>query len=44
MALKVTNTLHHLSLRRGIEVLRANNFSPTYLKRRPAPDEVLTAY
>jgi len=42
IGLKVTNTLHHLSFRRGIEVLRQNNFSQTCLKRRPSPDEVIT--
>jgi len=42
IGLKVTNTLHHLSFRRGIEVLRQNNFSQVCLKRRPSPDEVLT--
>ncbi len=40
VGLKVTNTLHHLSIKSGIQVLRQNNFSPSCLKRRPAPDEV----
>ena len=40
IGLKVTNTLHHLSFKRGIEVLRQNNFSQVCLKRRPSPDEV----
>jgi len=39
VGLKVANTLHHLSFRRGIEVLRMNNFNPVCLKRRPSPDE-----
>eukprot|EP00092_Neocalanus_flemingeri_P002953 GFUD01003158.1.p1 GENE.GFUD01003158.1~~GFUD01003158.1.p1 ORF type:complete len:836 (+),score=169.21 GFUD01003158.1:155-2662(+) len=37
--LKVTNQLHHLSLRRGIQVLRENNFEPSCLKRRGNPGE-----
>jgi hypothetical protein len=41
VGLKVANTLHHLSFRRGIEVLRMNNFNPVCLKRRPSPDEGL---
>jgi len=43
IGLKVTNTLHHLSFRRGIEVLRQNNFSQVCLKRRPSPDEVASS-
>ena len=42
LGLKVTNSLHHLSIKSGIQVLRQNNFSPACLKRRPAPDEVRT--
>eukprot|EP00094_Tigriopus_californicus_P005385 TCALIF_05192-PA protein Name:"Similar to PPFIBP1 Liprin-beta-1 (Homo sapiens)" AED:0.11 eAED:0.09 QI:0/0.6/0.33/0.83/0.4/0.5/6/102/1020 len=37
--LKVTNLLHHLSLKRGIQVLRQNNFEPSCLKRRASPEE-----
>ena len=37
--LKVTNQLHHLSIKRGIQVLRDNNFEPSCLKRRGAPGE-----
>ena len=37
--LKVSNLLHHLSLRRGIQVLRQNGFSPSCLKRRASPEE-----
>jgi hypothetical protein len=44
VGLKVTNTLHHLSIRRGIEVLRLNNFNPACLKRRPSPDEVQVSF
>lgn len=36
---KVSNLLHHLSLRRGIQVLRQNGFSPSCLKRRASPEE-----
>ena len=37
--LKVTNQLHHLSIRRGIQILRANNFEPNCLRRRAIPGE-----
>lgn len=37
--LKVTNLLHHLSIKRGIQVLRENNFEPSCLKRRGVPGE-----
>ena len=37
--LKVTNLLHHFSIRRGIEVLRQNNFTADCLKRRASPEE-----
>ncbi len=39
MQLKVTNLLHHLSIRRGVQVLRQNGFSATCLKRRASPEE-----
>ena len=32
--LKISNLLHHYSIRRGIQVLRQNNFHPDCLKRR----------
>ena len=35
----MTNQLHHLSIKRGIQVLRDNNFEPGCLKRRGAPGE-----
>ena len=35
----MSNLLHHLSLRRGIQVLRQNGFSPSCLKRRASPEE-----
>ena len=38
-SLKVTNQLHHLSIKRGIQVLRENNFEPSCLKRRGIPGE-----
>ena len=37
--IQVSNLLHHLSLRRGIQVLRQNGFSPSCLKRRASPEE-----
>jgi len=37
--LKVTNQLHHLSIKWGIEVLRSNRFDPSCLKRRGNPGE-----
>jgi len=37
--LKVTNLLHHLSIKCGIQVLRENNFEPSCLKRRGVPGE-----
>lgn len=39
LSLKVTNELHHVSIKRAIQVLRLNNFNPACLKRRPSPDE-----
>ena len=39
--LKVTNLLHHFSIRCGIQVVRAHNFNPQCLKRRAAPGETL---
>lgn len=37
--LHVTSHLHVASLRRGIQVLRDNNFEPNCLKRRSLPDD-----
>jgi hypothetical protein len=42
-ALKVTNQLHHFSIRRGIQVVRQQNFDPACLKRRAMPGEILDA-
>ncbi|XP_055900833.1 liprin-beta-1-like isoform X3 [Biomphalaria glabrata] len=38
-SLKVTNEVHHVSIKRAIQILRLNNFNPNCLRRRPAPDE-----
>ena len=35
--LKITNQLHHLSIKRGIQVLRMRNFEQGCLKRRAIP-------
>ncbi|XP_008055304.1 liprin-beta-1 isoform X2 [Carlito syrichta] len=46
LTLKVVSVLHHLSIKRAIQVLRINNFEPNCLRRRPsdenniAPSEV----
>lgn len=37
--MKVFNTLHYLSLKRGIQVLRLHNFNPNCLKRRSTPED-----
>ena len=37
--LRVTNQLHHYSIRRGIQVLRQNNFISDNLKRRAIPED-----
>ncbi|KAH6937047.1 hypothetical protein HPB50_025315 [Hyalomma asiaticum] len=39
LRLKVTNQFHHLSMKRGIQVLRLNRFNPSCLKRRSMLDE-----
>ncbi|XP_033107076.1 liprin-beta-1-like isoform X3 [Anneissia japonica] len=39
LSLKVTSALHHISIMRGIQCLRLNNFNPNCLRRRPT-DEV----
>ena len=39
MYLNVTNELHHLSIKRAIQVLRLNGFNPTCIKRRPSPED-----
>lgn len=37
--LNVTNELHHLSIKRAIQVLRLNGFNPACVKRRPTPED-----
>lgn len=39
LSLKVGSVLHHLSIKRAIQVLRINSFTPNCLRRRPS-DEV----
>ncbi|XP_076471469.1 liprin-beta-2-like isoform X2 [Babylonia areolata] len=39
LALKVSNELHHLSIKRGIQVLRLCGFDLTAFHRRPLPQE-----
>ncbi|XP_062591155.1 liprin-beta-1-like isoform X2 [Saccostrea cucullata] len=39
LSLKVTNELHHVSIKRAIQVLHAHGFNPQCLRRRPSPDE-----
>ncbi|CAG5130733.1 unnamed protein product, partial [Candidula unifasciata] len=39
ISLKVSNEVHHVSIKRGIQILRLNNFNPNCLRRRPTPDE-----
>ena len=38
--IKITNQLHHLSIKRGIQVLRKCNFDPGCLKRRLLQPEI----
>ncbi|XP_076450431.1 liprin-beta-1-like isoform X3 [Babylonia areolata] len=40
LALKVSNELHHISIKRGIQILRLNGFNPGCLRRRPFPEEL----
>ncbi|GIY39552.1 liprin-beta-1 [Caerostris darwini] len=37
--LKVSNALHHVSIKTGIQVLRENHFDPHCLQRRSLPEE-----
>ncbi|CAF0996093.1 unnamed protein product [Rotaria sordida] len=37
--LNITNELHHLSIKRSIQILRYNNFNPIYIRRRPTSDD-----
>uniref|UniRef100_A0A8C8DZM3 PPFIA binding protein 1b n=1 Tax=Oryzias sinensis TaxID=183150 RepID=A0A8C8DZM3_9TELE len=38
LSLKVGSVLHHLSIKRAIQVLRLNNFEPNCLRRRPSDE------
>ncbi|KAG8514059.1 Liprin-beta-1 [Galemys pyrenaicus] len=42
LSLKVVSVLHHLSIKRAIQVLRINNFEPTCLRRRPSDENSVT--
>jgi len=38
-SLKVTNLLHLICIRRGIQILRMNDYNPTCLQRRSVPED-----
>ncbi|XP_060550878.1 liprin-beta-1 isoform X12 [Pantherophis guttatus] len=42
LSLKVLSVLHHLSIKRAIQVLRVNNFEPNCLRRRPSDENNIT--
>ncbi|XP_054843853.1 liprin-beta-1 isoform X2 [Eublepharis macularius] len=42
LSLKVVSVLHHLSIKRAIQVLRMNNFEPNCLRRRPSDENNIT--
>lgn len=42
LSLKVVSVLHHLSIKRAIQVLRINNFEPNCLRRRPSDESGIT--
>ncbi|XP_031453052.1 liprin-beta-1 isoform X7 [Phasianus colchicus] len=42
LSLKVVSVLHHLSIKRAIQVLRMNNFEPNCLRRRPSDENNVT--
>ncbi|XP_044928989.1 liprin-beta-1 isoform X11 [Mustela putorius furo] len=42
LSLKVVSALHHLSIKRAIQVLRINNFEPNCLRRRPSDKNSVT--
>ncbi|XP_068417896.1 liprin-beta-1 isoform X3 [Eschrichtius robustus] len=42
LSLKVISVLHHLSIKRAIQVLRTNNFEPNCLRRRPSDENSVT--
>lgn len=42
LSLKVVSVLHHLSIKRAIQVLRINGFEPNCLRRRPSDESSIT--
>ncbi|NXS67936.1 LIPB1 protein, partial [Pandion haliaetus] len=42
LSLKVVSVLHHLSIKRAIQVLRINSFEPNCLRRRPSDENNVT--
>ncbi|KAL6066331.1 hypothetical protein STEG23_033469 [Scotinomys teguina] len=42
LSLKVVSVLHHLSIKRAVQVLRANSFEPHCLRRRPSDENGIT--
>ncbi|XP_054029923.1 liprin-beta-1 [Dryobates pubescens] len=42
LSLKVVSVLHHLSIKRAIQILRINNFEPNCLRRRPSDENNIT--
>ncbi|KAM6984730.1 liprin-beta-1-like [Aplochiton taeniatus] len=42
LSLKVGSVLHHLSIKRAIQVLRLNHFEPNCLRRRPSDENNIT--
>ncbi|XP_058272743.1 liprin-beta-1 isoform X1 [Hemibagrus wyckioides] len=42
LGLKVVSVLHHLSIKRAIQVLRINNYEPNCLRRRPSDENNIT--
>ncbi|XP_058138963.1 liprin-beta-1 isoform X18 [Dasypus novemcinctus] len=42
LSLKVVSVLHHLSIKRAIQVLRINNFEPNCLRRRPSDESSIS--
>ncbi|XP_068133723.1 liprin-beta-1 isoform X14 [Hyperolius riggenbachi] len=42
LSLKVVSVLHHLSIKRAIQVLRVNSFEPNCLRRRPSDEANIT--
>uniref|UniRef100_A0A3B4BKM6 SAM domain-containing protein n=1 Tax=Periophthalmus magnuspinnatus TaxID=409849 RepID=A0A3B4BKM6_9GOBI len=42
LSLKVGSVLHHLSIKRAIQVLRLNSFEPSCLRRRPSDENNIT--